>query len=145
MKQIITEKLWNYIVQNNPDLMIILREEQSVFKYLENKVLTVLPMIADLQKQATPDYLIQEVCMEELTRELRPSKFHYIREIMEAEFEDSFSVMIETGVSTFEIINLMMTCRDIFENFNFSEESEDDRFLRYAVIGEVSAYLTNLE
>ncbi|HWW41376.1 DUF1896 family protein [Pedobacter sp.] len=141
MEKVITEKLWNYIVSNNPDLMLTLKEEGSVFQYLKNKVQSVQPLIEELEEQNKPAYIIEEICLEELTRELRPSKYHYIKTLVEEEFEDSFLAMVESGVLTYEIVNMMLACQDIFESFNFSEQSEDDRFLRYAVIGEVSAYL----
>ena len=144
MEKIITEKLWKYIVQNNPDLMLILKEEQSVFQDLGTKVKSVLPLMQTLQKGGTPEYMIQELCMEELTKDLRPSKFQYLRSLMEDEFEDSFSVMVESGILTYELINLMTACREIFERFNFSEETEQDRMLRYAVIGEIDTYLARL-
>ena len=141
MKTLLTEKLRAYIAGNNPDLLISLQGDLSVTSYLEDKVSSVIPMAQDLIGQGKPQYIIEELCMNELTADLRPSKFNYIKNILEEEFTDDYKRLVETGVLTYEIINLIETCKEVFETFEFSETNEDDRFLRYAIVAEIHDYL----
>jgi hypothetical protein len=49
MQEMLKEKLWTYIVHNNPDLMLNLQQDFSVTSYLEMKVFNVWPLISQLQ------------------------------------------------------------------------------------------------
>lgn len=141
MQQILREKLWTYIVQNNPDLMIRLQETHGVTKYLEEKVNTVMPLVAELLSESRPQYVIEELCMDTLTEELRPSRFLYIRSVLEEEFLTDYERLRNSGTLTYEIINIMETCKDILDELQFSSENEEERHIRYAIIGQVHDYL----
>ena len=82
--------------------------------------------------------------MDALTRELRPSPFLYLFRLLEEEFEEDFHRMREDGILTYELINILGCCRDIFERNAFSEETEEDRHLRYEITGAVGDYLSGL-
>ncbi|OKS85692.1 hypothetical protein [Mucilaginibacter polytrichastri] len=141
MVEKLKEKLWAFIVHNNPDLMLNLQEEYSVTKYLEEKVNGIIPMIEALLAEGKPQYVIEELCLSAMTAELKPSKFLYIRSVIEEEFPDDFKRLQEDGVLTYEVVNLIEACQDAFEAFGFSEETQDDRHLRYAIIAQVHDYL----
>lgn len=49
--------------------------------------------------------------------------------------------MREEGILTYEVINMLSICREIFDRHSFSEATEDDRFLRYEITGAVREYL----
>ncbi|MDX2001782.1 MAG: hypothetical protein SFW35_05095 [Chitinophagales bacterium] len=141
MQQILREKLWTYIVQNNPDLMIRLQETHGVTKYLTEKVNTMMPLVAELLSESKPQYIIEELCLSNLTKELRPSRFLYIRSVLEEEFVTDYERLRESGTLTYEIINMMEACKDIFDELQFSSENEEERYIRYAIIGQVHDYL----
>jgi len=141
MQNLLMEKLRAYIAGNNPDLLVSLQGNFSVTQYLEDKVALAMPMVEQLIAEGKPSYIIEELSMNELTADLRPSKFNYIKNILEEEFADDYKRLAETGVLTYEIINLIETCKEVFETFEFSEANEDDRFLRYAIIAELHDYL----
>lgn len=141
MHKILKEKLWAYIVHNNPDLMFNLQEDYSVTRYLDEKVNGIMPMAERLHGEHKPLYVIEELCIKEMTEELRPSRFLYLREVLEQEFPDDWQRLREDGLLTYEIINMMESCREIYESFNFSVQNEDDQLLRAAIIGQVHEYL----
>ncbi|MGJ1327410.1 hypothetical protein [Sphingobacterium multivorum] len=141
MHKILKEKLWAYIVHNNPDLMFNLQEDYSVTRYLDEKVNGIMPMAERLLGEHKPLYVIEELCIKEMTEELRPSRFLYLREVLEQEFPDDWQRLREDGLLTYEIINMMESCREIYESFNFSVQNEDDQLLRAAIIGQVHEYL----
>jgi hypothetical protein len=131
MHNLLKEKLKAYIQQNNPELLIRLQESFSVTTYLEDKVSKVMPTVLRLLEEEKPGYVIEELAMAELTEELRPSRFNYLQEILEEDFPKEYEAFKKAGVLTYETIN----------NFPFTEDNEDDRFLRYAVIAKISDYL----
>ena len=143
MEEKLKEKLWAFIAENNPELMFNLQEDYSVRKYLDGKIHALLPQLEQWKKDQVPGYLMEDMAMRELTADLKPSKFHYIREILEAEFKTDFLRFREAGVLTYEVVNLLDTSKEAFEAINFSEENKGSRRLRYAVMGMIAAYLEN--
>lgn len=141
MNKQLKEKLWNYIVNNNPDLLITLQEERSLDGYLDKKIESIQPVLTQLKSEDAPRYIIEEICMERLTRDLRPSRFHYIRALLEEEFESYFLRMQETGLLTYEIINLINECRTAFESFEYSEDPTDRKRMRYFIMGTIQQYI----
>ena len=79
--------------------------------------------------------------MNELTKDLRPSKFNYLTSILEEEFETDYNRLQESGILTYEVINLIEVCRPEFEALGFTVESEDNQHLRYVIIGAIKEYL----
>lgn len=136
------EKLRAYITEHNPDLLLQLQGNFSVTQYLEDKVASVMPLVKELLSEGKANYIIEELCMNELTADLRPSKFDYLKTILEEDFPDDYNRMAEADVLTYEVVNLIEACKEVFETHGFTEENEDNRFLRYAVIAEIHDYLT---
>lgn len=140
MQSILIEKLRAYILINNPDLVVQLQADYAVTQYLQDKILGVMPMVEKMLAEDKPSYIIEELCLNQMTTELRPSKFNYIQSVIEEEFKEEYQKLLETGVLTYETINLVESCKDIFESFEFSATNEDNRFMRYAVIAEIHSY-----
>ena len=141
MHTILIEKFRSYLVHNSPDIMIRLQHEFLLTQYLEDKVLNVMPLSEQLIAENKPQYIIEELCMEELTRNIRPSRFMYIRGLLEEEFLQTYERFREMGVLTYETINLIDACNPVFEHLGFTEDNEDDRQLRYAITGAIAEYL----
>jgi len=141
MQSMLTEKLWAYIVHNNPDLMLSLQEDYSVTSYLENKVAAVMPMAMQFLSEEKPQYIIEELCLQAMTEDLKPSRYQYIRSVIEEEFNDDYLRMKENGTLTYEVVNLIEACKSILSDFDFNSENEANRHLRYAIIGQVHDYL----
>jgi hypothetical protein len=142
MKEHLTQKLHAYLVQNHLDLLISLQEDHRLTPYLTSKVASIKDLYEGLQAENRPPYVIEALCLEELTRDLRPSRFNYMKELLEEEFEAEYLRMKDSGILTYEVINLIGACEPIFEVFTFSEDNEDDRQLRYAVMGMISEYIS---
>ncbi|GAA0537117.1 hypothetical protein [Chitinophaga japonensis] len=141
MKRQLIEKYWDYIVHNNPEVMFNLQESYSTSSYLNEKVESVMPMVHELELQGIQTGIIEEMCLKELTRELRPSKYLYLKGILEEDFERYADGLRESGLMTYELLNIMEACEPIFEEMGFCEENEDDRKIRYAIMGCVDEYL----
>jgi hypothetical protein len=144
MHQQLKEKLWAYIVQNNPELMFTLQEDYSVTQYLEDRISEVMPTALKLLAEDKPGYAIIELCMEELTTPLRPSKFNYLTAILATEFEEIYANLKESGLLTYEAVNLIDYCQPHFEKYGFSEANEDSSLIRGAIKDAVSTYLKEL-
>ncbi|MDN3548966.1 hypothetical protein [Mucilaginibacter aquaedulcis] len=141
MKITLIKQLHDYLLHNHTDLLIALQEEHRLEHYLTQKVASVSDLLSTLQEEGRPAYVIEALCLEELTCDLRPSRFNYMRELLEAEFERDYQRMLQSGILTYEIISLTGACEPIFEVFAFGTETEDSPDLKYAVMGMISEYL----
>ncbi|PSK90789.1 hypothetical protein [Taibaiella chishuiensis] len=141
MQQLLKERLQAYITLNNPELMAELHSDFSVTNYLEDKVSKVMPIILNLLEQGKPGYIIEELSLNEMTAELKPSRFNYLQTVLETEFSEYYQQWVDLGVLTYETINLVISCKETFEAFSFSVENEDNRFMRYAIIAAIHDYL----
>lgn len=131
------EKLLAYILTNNPDLGMQLQSEYSITQYVEDKIMSIMPILEGWYGEGKPTYVIEELAVQAMTKDLRPSRFNYIKQIVREEFTDDYERLEKAGILTYEVINLVAACREQFETFGFTEESRDNRFLRYAVIVEI--------
>ncbi|OOQ60009.1 hypothetical protein [Mucilaginibacter pedocola] len=143
MKTLLIGKLHSYMIQHHTDLLIALQEEHRLSHYLGSKVDSISGLIEGLQKENRPSYVIEALCLEELTRDLRPSRFSWMRELLEAEFPKAYQQMNRSGILTYELINLIGACEPIFEVFGFGEDHEELPALRNAVTGMIAEYLEN--
>lgn len=141
MEDILKEKLWLYIIHNNPDLMFTLQEEYGVLDYLNEKINGVKSILEDMLSDGTPYYIIEEICLNVLTEDLKPSRFIYICSLLSDEFEKNYASFHESGILTCEVVNIMESCRPIFETIGFTTENEEDPTLRNALIGQIADYL----
>ena len=144
MKDMLKEKLWTYIVHNNPDLMLNLQQDFSVTHYLEEKMNGIQPLTSQLLAENKPGYIIEELCMAELTKDLRPSKFNFICDILEEEYEQDFQRIKESGLLIYEIVNLISESETVFETLGFTEINEQDQMLLYAIAGTIRQYMESM-
>ncbi len=141
MQETLLRKLHEYIRDNNPDLLLTLQEENRLTDYLNESVASVDGLVNQLVAENQPPSVIEEQCMEELTKPLRPSRYSYIKSILEEDFANDFERMLNSNVLTTELINIITACEEVFDELKFSEATEDNRFLRYAITGAVYEYL----
>ena len=143
MQELLIKKLLEYLVVNHPDVFVLLQQEGEVTMYLEAKVQALEEFAAVLLAAGKPVYIVEELCMDALTRELGPSKFNYLSTILEEEFKAEYDEWQETGILIYEVINLIDVCAPVFDAYGFNEASEDAKFLRYAIIGIIREYVTD--
>jgi hypothetical protein len=141
MKEILIGKLLEYIRNNNPDIVFALEAEDKLRSWLYDKAYRAEPLIQQLKNDKQPDYIIQETCLDEMTRDLRPSRYNYILHILEEEFETDYKQLLQSGLLQHEVVNMINYCNSRFDDLVFAEENEDNQFIRYAITGAVSEYL----
>lgn len=141
MIEILIGKLLEYIRDNNPDILFALEAEDKLRSWLYDKAYSTEPLIQQLKNDKQPDYVIEETCLDEMTRDLRPSRYNYILNILETEFERDYGQLLQSGLLQHEIINMINYCNSTFDDLMFSEENESNQFIRYAITGAVSEYL----
>ncbi|KYG79327.1 hypothetical protein AWW67_13205 [Roseivirga seohaensis] len=144
MQQRLVSKLHNHLQQFYPELLIGLEDRGETNTYLNQKTNRVESLIQRLKATGTPNYIIEEECLHTLTADLGVSRYNYLQALLEQEFETVYYRMWGTGTLHYELINLINFCASIFESFDFCEANEDDRMLRYAIIGTVQEYLDTL-
>jgi Domain of unknown function (DUF1896) len=132
--------LYRYIQKNNPELLADLESNDNTTAYLTGKMQSIKDLIAELQQKRVPDYELEEICMNQLTADLRPSKYNYILQLVEEDFRSDYNRLISDGLIQTEVINIVNECKPVLEGLNFSEENEDNRFIRYAITGMIKDY-----
>lgn len=135
------EKLWAYIVSNNPDLMFHLQDEYHVVAYLEEKVSAIMPKALKLLGEGKSGHAIHELCLAEMTAELKPSRYHYICSLLREAFEGDYARLVESGLLTYHAVNLVDHCRERFDELHFCEETMDDPLVKAAITPLVDSYL----
>lgn len=141
MKEILIGKLLEYIRDNNPDILFALEAEDKLRLWLYSKAETVESLWQEMETEKQPAYIIEETCLLELTKELRPSRYNYILNLLEQEYENDYTILGKSGLLQHEVVNMIGYCDSVFNDLNFSEENEDNQFIRYAICGAVSEYL----
>jgi len=97
-----------------------------------------------LLAEGKPAYIVEEICMDELTNEFRPSRYNYLLSVLEDNFQSEYSQWQQNGILNYEIINLLQPCNAVFDLLKFSEETEDDRRMRYAIIRTIKLHLVGV-
>lgn len=140
MKELLTKRLRGYIIENHPDLWINLMEERRQNEYLNQAINDVDALLDRLIAENHPPYIIGEVCMEQLTRPLRPSRYNYVKAIAEDKYPRQVEALYRSGILVTELANIVAVCLPIFEVLNFSELTEDDDYLREAIATAMKGY-----
>jgi hypothetical protein len=138
MKENLLHLLYQYISDNNPDVLVGMENEAGVTDYLNEKLSAVTLL---LSREGIPDHIMEEESMELLTADLKPSRYLYIAAIFEDEFLSKYVLFQMLGVLQFEIINMISNCNAVFDSIGFTEDNEDDNYLRYCIISAIGEYL----
>jgi len=141
MKGLLMNKLLEYIRDNNPDILFELEAKGRLIIWLSEKISIADLLIQQLKDQHLPEYEIEETCMDVITKDLRPSKYNYILNLLDEEFEVDYNRLLQSGLLQHEVINIVNHGLSVFDDLKFSEETENDRFTRYAITGMISEYL----
>ena len=141
MREILFRKLHDYIRENNPEKLFELQVSSKVDAYLETKVEAQKDRLDQLVAACAPAYIIEEICMNDLTAEYKPSRYNYLVRVLEENFSEEYEEWQGCGILTYEALNLLKACEGVFESMQFSEENEDDPMICYAVIGTIKLYL----
>lgn len=101
------------------------------FQLQENRGVT--DFIASLQP-------LKGIPLEALNTLVDSSKYDYIVEVLDEEFTEICADFRRIGILDYEVSNLLTVCTPVFETLGFIE-GEDNRMLRYAIIGTIAEYL----
>ncbi len=143
MKASLLNGLYQYMKENNPELIIALQETGSLSQYLTEKATGIEAMITNLQQQAIPLPEMETICLQQLTSDLKPSRYNYILALLEEEFEKAYNSFENDGLLQTEAINMVIYCQSAFDDLIFTEVNEENRFIKYAITGLIKDYLAS--
>jgi hypothetical protein len=141
MKEKLLKRFRETLQENYPDLLLSLLEENRLEDYLHEQINAIEELIKELTAAHSSVSLIEDLCLHELTRTLRPSRFNYLHDLLQEEFADDFERLRERETLTPELINMISVCEPVFDELKFSEENEDDMYIRYALTVAMHEYL----
>lgn len=143
IQETLKQKLYKYVERNNPDILNDLGEVHVIGIYIENKVAGIANLLKQLKESNTPLHILEDLCMEKLTKDLKPSRYNYIMSILEENFEFAHQQLQKSGILEYEVSNMIACCEPLFQAFGFTVESEDNRQLKHAVIATIDKCLCN--
>jgi hypothetical protein len=141
MREVLKRKLHEFIGENNGDLLVDLEQQGKLSAWLQDRVSSLDDLPEILLAQGKPAYIVEEICLEALTADLRVSKYGYLSSVLESDFEGEYYRWLEIGILRYEIINIMDACRAIFDSVRLAEDSLNDEQLRRAVGKIIQGYL----
>lgn len=141
MEETLFNRLSDFITENNPELIVNAGRNFSLSQFVNDRIESISLLLRRLITAGKPEAEILEMCMKELTKDLVPSKANYIRGILQEEFPHDYDRFCDTGVLTYEVVNLIEVCGEAFETYEFNEKNKTGRFLRYAAIALIHDYL----
>jgi len=65
--------------------------------------------------------------------------YDYVKQVLEEEFLETYLRFSNNGILHYELTNILELCEPLMKGLD-----EDDRFLRYEVIGTIADYLLDL-
>ena len=140
MQDLLHIKLQTYLAVHYPDMLLALREEGKEEVFIHEKVEGISVEMEAMMDAGTPAYMVETYCMDVLIGSLGPSKYDYIYNILEDEFEERLATFEKLGITLYEIINIIIDCGELLDSFD-----EDDRLLKYNVVGLIAEYFANPE
>ncbi|MNR49943.1 hypothetical protein D3C85_1693930 [compost metagenome] len=78
--------------------------------------------------------------MNEMTAELKPSRYHYISSIIKDCFSAEYDKLREAGQLSYKAVLLVETCKEIFDVHNFCEQHMDDPEIKQQIINQVGHF-----
>ena len=141
IQQQLKQKLWAHTLVINPELLLELEEDEILNEYLDEKIKEVLPLLERLFNEQKPEYIIEELCLQELTADMRPYRFNYLLHVLEEEFSYFYQQWSQSGVLTYETLNLQKVCDPVFDQLGLSIENAEDSQIYYAITASIESYL----
>lgn len=145
MQEVLIQKFHRHLRHHHPDLLIALQEDMGLAAYLREAVAAVDGRMQDLLHTGITAVEVEEQCITALVQTLPPSKYDYLKEVVATQFPQHYETLLDSGTLTTELLNLITFCDPVFEGLGFSKDNEEDRYLRYAVIGTVDDYFKMAE
>ncbi|CAL1519140.1 hypothetical protein [Chitinophaga sp. MM2321] len=141
MKTKFKKRLQEFLQENHPELMLLFAERGTLPQYLEDRVSLISPLMDELMEQGEDEAQIVALCIAEIAKPLGPSKYQYLKAVLQEEFPKEFQQYEDAGVLKFELTKMILVCLPAFEAFDFSLEKLDDHFMRHMIIAELHDYL----
>lgn len=142
MKDILIQKLHQQLVDNYPDLLLSLQEENKVSEFLDKHLANLDDLPDRLLAEGKPPYIVEELCMDAFSQCLGPSKYNFLCSILLEDFEQQQADWIEQGILVYEVVNIIQTCGDLLADGELTEERKDDPDYRAAISEKIREYTT---
>lgn len=141
MQEILLHRLHDYMRHCNPDQLIRLQAQGKVTEYLTDKVKLIDPLLNEMLLATASPLAIEEVCMNVLTEDLKPSKYLYIQEILLEFFGATYVQWQRDNILLYEIINILDGCASVLRYWHLPEEHPENLLRRHAVEHYIREYI----
>lgn len=129
------ERLWKYIIKQNPELMFSLQEDYAAVPYINEKINSIKSQLKTWEKIGYPEPSIHLLAMEVLTSDLKPSRFQFISNILKNKFPVHYNQYKSQGILAYKTISLVELCKEAFDSIRFSEAHFNSKRFKEAISG----------
>lgn len=144
MKEVLAKKLHQHLVENYPDLLLELQQDNMVTEYLNDRIVSLGGLPDELLASGQPAYQVEETCMDQLKRDLGPSKFNFLCSVLMESFDDLHGKWVDGGILVYEVVNLIQECNPLFEEQPLTDGLEEDPAFREVVSGKIREYCASV-
>ena len=129
----------HFLCEGYPEL--ILGEEPPLKTIIEEKIITIAPMIPRLRKEGHQDPAILELCFQSMKASTAPSRFLFLKGILQEHFHGDYLFLREQGTLSAELIRLLGQSETLFGQYPISEGEIFSAELRQALIPLIADFL----
>ncbi|HWB27702.1 MAG TPA: DUF1896 family protein [Chitinophagaceae bacterium] len=140
MQELLHIKLRNYLAVHYPGMLLSLAEEGKEEAFIREQVESISGEMDAMLAGGAPAYEVEVACMDILIASLPPSKYDYVLDILEEDFPEKLSAFESSGITLYEICNIIAACGELLEGFD-----EEDEAIHEAVLTVVANYFAHPE
>ena len=133
------EKFSAFIEENHPDLII--NDKSAVIKAIEERAEKATKLFNALIEEGIHTDAALEHSLKELKEDYIFSKFNYIENILNDNFESYYNELFETNTLQEKVVEYVTRFEGIFEKFPINDDFIDDKKLYYEIIGAIEETL----
>jgi hypothetical protein len=124
-----------FISENNPDVIVSIGSTGSMKRFVRDKAEVAMDLAKNLKERGLPESEILDACFESMVKEMKPSRFNFLKDLIQNHFPEKLKRYSETGVMTYEIIQVIESHGHLFEKYRFGETETKNDLLETEFVG----------
>ena len=143
MKEQLRELLFEFLTRQAPEVIINNGAKSKLDSLLSETVEQVEGIGERLISKGIAGDKVVLICLELITRQYKPSKYHYIAAILQQLQPSPYMLWREKGILTLQVSKLIVLCEPAFKDHGFRPATANDQNLRLVISSIVQTYASS--
>lgn len=139
MESVLIAEMVRVVVFQYPEIISSFPDNERFDAYLLEQLQILRPIFEEYCQTGIAKTEAMELTMKHWAQILGPSKYNFIEDILEAEFEDAYNDYEQMGLLQLEVMNLADVCSTEFERFGFDAD-DGNRLLYYGIVSRMEEH-----